>query len=362
MNLLKTQPPIRPAVLEEAAGWLVEFRSGDPQPSDRRDFDNWLRISPEHVRAYLTLLPTWENGAQLDLSRQPSAARLMQLARSGEDNVVPLAASSFDASVPPRKKSRVRGAAIAAAAAFALITATYFGYSAWRNPTYATGTGEQRSITLADGSTAELNSRSRLRVRFSERRRIVELLEGQALFSVAKNSARPFIVHSGLAAVRAVGTQFDVYKKSAGTIVTVVEGRVAVISSAATTDNANTAEAFAPGADSGDAASTPEILLVAGEQITVTAHPLTQPKKANLTVATAWTQRRLIFSATPLTEVAVEFNRHNSRRLTVGQGLETFRINGIFSSADPTALLGFLREQPGISVTESNTEVRVSRK
>src|SRR6185312_16380584 len=60
--------------------------------------------------------------------------------------------------------------------------------------------------------------------------RDVELIEGQALFAVAHDVARPFIVSAGNAAVRAVGTQFDVYRKQTGTTVTVVEGRVAVSS------------------------------------------------------------------------------------------------------------------------------------
>jgi hypothetical protein len=94
---------------------------------------------------------------------------------------------------------------------------------------YATGIGEQRTVTLSDGSTVELNSQSRLRVAFHPHERDVELLEGQALFHVAHDRTRPFLVQSEGAKVRAVGTQFDVYRKSDGTVITVVEGRVAVM-------------------------------------------------------------------------------------------------------------------------------------
>src|SRR5690606_26847429 len=88
--------------------------------------------------------------------------------------------------------------------------------------------GEQRTVTLADGSVIELNARSRIKVRYADRERAIDLLQGQALFRVAKDPTKPFIVASGGTYVRAVGTQFDVYKKSVGTVVTVVEGRVAV--------------------------------------------------------------------------------------------------------------------------------------
>src|SRR5205823_2531257 len=86
----------------------------------------------------------------------------------------------------------------------------------------------ERSIALPDGSLIELNARSSVRVRFTSNERAVELFEGQALFRVAKDPARPFIVSSDGKRVRAVGTQFDVYRKKASTTVTVLEGRVTV--------------------------------------------------------------------------------------------------------------------------------------
>src|SRR5258708_14766281 len=97
-------------------------------------------------------------------------------------------------------------------------------------PVYITALGEQRSIQFADGSTVELNSRSKISVKYSQQESDVDLLEGQAVFHVAHDVSRPFIVAVGATRVRAVGTQFDVYKKSNGTVVTVVEGRVAVYS------------------------------------------------------------------------------------------------------------------------------------
>src|SRR5262249_53251968 len=96
------------------------------------------------------------------------------------------------------------------------------------NPVYSTDIGEQRTIALKDGSRVELNARSKIKVLYSKERRSIELIEGQALFSVAKDPTRPFVVSSGNARVRAVGTQFDLYRKPVGTVVTVVEGRVAV--------------------------------------------------------------------------------------------------------------------------------------
>jgi transmembrane sensor len=171
----------------------------------------------------------------------------------------------------------------------------------------------------------------------------VALIEGQALFRVAKDKQRPFVVRAGDAEVRAVGTEFDVYKKQAETVVTVVEGRVETFS----------------GADGADAAA---IMLSAGEQLTVLPHTVTKPTRADTFAATAWVQKRLIFEETPLKEVAEEFNRYNRRPLTIDDAeLQTLKISGVYSSTDPASLINFLRSQNSISVIETENQVRVVR-
>jgi len=218
--------------------------------------------------------------------------------------------------------------------------------------TYRTGVGEQRTVRLFDGSTIELNAFSSIRVSLSKSVRDVDLVEGQAFFHVAKNPARPFLVHSDGTIVRAVGTQFDVYRKSTGTVVTVLEGRVAV--------------ADGPGAvGQVDAAAPAQLFLIAGEQVTVPAQHRMEdrpkPKQADVAVATAWVQKRLVFEETPLAEVAEEFNRYNTRHLLiVDPQLRTLGISGVYSSTDPDSLLGFLRAQPNIQLSESPGEIRVT--
>src|SRR5437879_5543547 len=203
-------------ILEEAADWLVEFSTGEADAGARQKFDTWLRTSPEHVRAYLELVPIWEEGALPPPHPDAGPDALIALARSA-DNVVPLAAKAAEVSKPAASSAprlhRRRGA-IAASAVLACVVG---GILAWlmlaRNPPYTTQVGEQRSIALPDGSLFQLNARSSVRVRFTSHERALELLEGQALFRVAKDPARPFIVASDGARVRAVGTQFDVYRK-----------------------------------------------------------------------------------------------------------------------------------------------------
>jgi transmembrane sensor len=267
----------------------------------------------------------------------------------------------------------------------------------WQS-TYATGIGERRLITLKDGSTIDLNSRSKVRVSFSDRERDVEFLEGQALFSVARDASRPFIVSVGKTAVRAVGTQFDVYRRSSGTTVTVVEGRVAVFGAldpgesgredgpdtrnSPTLDPSPTVEERSaspkrkghasagqpshllpfPSDDEG-ARSAGEVFVSAGEQVTVTERFIPAPKQVNVAAATAWTQHQLIFDGSPLRDVVDGFNRYNTRQIVIeDRALEEFHISGVYSSTDPASLFHFLRQQPGIDVIETDGSVRITRK
>lgn len=103
------------------------------------------------------------------------------------------------------------------------------------------------------------------------------------------------------------------------------------------------------------------VLLAAGQQLTVAANTPALPVPADVTEATAWTQRKLIFKSAPLSEVADEFNRFSTRQLIVDDPqLAGFHISGVYSSTSPASLVRFLREQPGIIVTESESGIEIS--
>jgi transmembrane sensor len=341
-------------IYQEASDWVVKNREGDLDAQETRRFDTWLRESPQHVRAYLEISSIWEDVSSLDPSWNVGAEELIAGARAKE-NVLQYPDPPAPGAAPSLVTRRGAWYALAALVSFLALGAWFYSQ---RN-TFSTDVGEQRSIVLNDGSTIELNSRSRVRVRFSAAERDVDLLHGQALFHVAKNPARAFVVHSDSTRVRAVGTQFDVYQKPAGTVVTVLEGRVAVI------------PARAPPRDNGSR-STEErgspppvpVLLSAGEQLMVTQTAITAPKRANVAAATAWTRRSLVFDSSPLTEVAEEFNRYNTRQLVIENPpqLADFHVSGVFSSVEPVLLVRFLRTQPEIVVEETDAEIRISKK
>jgi transmembrane sensor len=195
-------------------------------------------------------------------------------------------------------------------------------------------------------------------VRFAARERFVDLLDGQALFRVAKDKARPFIVSVNGTQVRAVGTQFDINYRKHGLVVTVVEGTVAVSGPDAP------ARSTKQPAQSGAA-----ILLDAGQQLTVpavasepnAAASAPRPQPVDIDTATAWTQRRLVFEATPLEDVAAEFNRNSERTIVIrGHDLDDFHVSGAFSSTDVQPFLRFLRAQSGVEVIEEADRIIIT--
>jgi transmembrane sensor len=324
-------------IYDEACEWFIECRAGELDETSRSQFDCWLRKSPEHLSAYLEIAAIWNEGPSLDPSSKWDRQALVSQATQDTGNVVTLARGEL-AAMPPTEVPPRRRRVFAIAACVAILGLAAAATSVWlvplRAPEYVTATGEQRSLALEDGSAIELNSRSKIQVRYSRHERTIDLLQGQALFHVAKDTARPFVVRSGEMRVSAVGTQFDMYQKPSGTVVTVLEGRVAVRS----------------------------VILATGEQAIITPKTVRKTEHPNLAAATAWTQRQIVFDSASLTEVAEEFNRYNQRELVIDRAaLGNLHVSGIFSSTDSASLIRFLRQRPGLRITETATEIRVEK-
>ncbi|MEJ1964494.1 MAG: FecR family protein [Gammaproteobacteria bacterium] len=335
---------IAPQIVEQASEWFIRMRERSVSAEDRAAFTDWLRASPLHGGAYLDIARLWVDAGQID------GAFEVEPIGAGPDNVVPLKSG---AERPSRSVSRRH---LAWAASFLLMLAG--GGTYWlvnRMPTYVTEVGEQRVVMLADGSVVRLNSRSRFRVRMSRSLREIELTQGQALFEVAHDTARPFIVRVGDVAVEAVGTQFDVNRKRSGTVVTVVEGRVTVGAGPAAAQN-GVAHSEASGAR--DA-----VFVSAGEQVTVAATgAMARTSKPNTAAAIGWLQEELVFDGQPLSDVVEEFNRYSRVPIVLDDAsLGEQRINGVFHTRHPDALLKFISRIDGVQVERSDEEIRISR-
>ena len=377
MEQPRSKGRMNPLILEEATTWFIDFNSGASDSARRTEFNDWLRRSPEHMQAYLQVSSVWEGSDVIGRGRADFDA-VVARARN-EVNVYSLDVAREEAAVFTREEtwerptgSRLRPWLLAMAASLLIVVGTSMivWHSVYGVPTYSTEIGEQSSLVLDDGSAVELNARSRMRVRFTQRERSVELLAGQALFRVAKDATRPFVVIAGGTRVRAVGTTFDVYRKSTGTVVTVVEGKVLVERQGSPAAESGTGSAVGTRSSSqaaqtsADAAPSraDEWLVSAGEQMRVHGADLEAPKPANLPMAMAWTQKELVFDSTPLREVVEEFNRYNRRQMAIRDaGLDDFHISGVFPSTDSTRIIQFLRRRFGVTVGEDGDVIEIRR-
>jgi transmembrane sensor len=327
-----------------AAHWLSVLSDENCTDAERRQFLVWLRASGQHVDEFLRLSRLNAHFGRRDLWPNQTIADLVEAARaSGEGNVATL---DYPAEiVPPRRERRTAHWAIAAAAACVFVAAGLIvgrsQFEQWFSPEYLTAVGEQRSITLADGSVVELNSQSRLRTRFGDNLRAVELLDGEAIFRVAKDPQRPFRVRTGATDIVAVGTAFNVKASYARTVVTVLEGRVRVN---------QREEMQRPSTQA--IQETGEFELAVGDQLIVAkAQPAIRVSLLDTEKVTSWTDRRLIFEDTSLTSVAAEFARYSSRSIRIEDAnVGERKINGVFDATDPASLVEFLSADETLDV------------
>jgi transmembrane sensor len=335
---------------EEACEWFVQFRASEADAQARREFDQWLRRSPECVKAYLEISAIWSEAPKLDSGGRWDIDSL--IAAASQADVIDLQPRSVEPEAGPdqRPGPRMRWLAVAGVAlCFAMATVLIIERSP--TTTFETTTGEQRFLTLTDGSTVNLNSQSAIEIRFTAAERGVVLNKGEALFHVARNAARPFIVSTDGTRVRAVGTEFDVYRKSAATIVSVLKGRVEV-SQPPQNRSGRTSEATA----------VEPLSLSAGYRVAVTRAGIGGSEPVDAAATIAWTQRQLIFDSASAADVAEEFNRYNSRRTIIDGDLAGLRLSGVFSSTDPMAFVRFLQDRFGVQVIETDSEIRVEKK
>jgi transmembrane sensor len=324
------------AIREAAAEWIVRLSDERAGSGDQSEFIAWLQRSQEHVREYLRAEKAW---LEMGGAARADSTSIGELLRGASLNVIPLSAvpAAQDAaagrrrSVPTRRMllGGVAAGVLAIAAGVAPWVASRFG-----SEIYATGVGEQRRIVLEDGSVVELNTHSRVRVRLTDAARDLQLLDGEAFFDVAHDAARPFRVRSGAVLVRAVGTQFNVYRQNERTVVTVIEGRVAIT-------NEERVEAAEP------------LELRAGDGAQASGTAALEAVPADPTKATAWRERRLIFENTTLGEAIAQFNRYNAQPLVIEDAaLAAERIDGVFEADNPRALTNFLTRRGDVELVQ----------
>jgi transmembrane sensor len=335
----------------EVSGWIETMRHASA--GDEMRFVAWLKESPRNVRDFLLMLSLDCALEKLDAERLHS---LEALIKKVDQRVRPLTLRPAPAAAA--RSRRLRWATLAAGVLVAAVGALFW-YAHPGFHEFETATGEQRTFELEDGSVVSLNTHSRVTVRLGTHAREVRLLRGEALFRVAHDPSRPFLVSTDDAVVQAVGTQFDVYRRDDGTVVAVLEGRVNVTTAAPAPAGSDGAAAAVAGRGAPRAAAVRS--LGASQEAQVSHEGSVSVREVNnVSDTVAWRERRLIFRDQTLERIVAEFNRYRAHPIRLqGSGVSERVYTGVFDADDADSLLQVLVRDPGLAVEREGEAILV---
>ena len=353
----------------EACAWLAQLDTGELTPADLDAFREWLSRSPRHA-------------AEIQQAAHLSADLNLLADLQGP---IKKALKQYQV-VMERPRSMLWRPAWGALASFLVVAAFVAtlvlqnaATSAAKWPLVATtAIGEYRKIDLEDGSSIEMNTDTRLKVSYGSRHRRVDLLQGEALFSVAKDNTRPFVVYAQGLYVEAVGTAFVVRRDSLRLEIMVTEGEVQVGVSEPITPNPRVGSLSSKSdSQQGARLSTPEtvrpISLSAGQRYiasaehdSLTRHTPVSTQNVDqreLARQLAWKDGLLEFSHTPLEDVIREVSRYTDLSIDIADPeLRALAFGGLFRTGDTVALFDALQSGYGIRVEYTDAEsVSLSR-
>ncbi len=314
----------------EASEWLIRLET-DPTPELKAAFDEWLATDARNRAAYLRLEKTWRHA---DVLR-----KLRPLEGEVDENIIDKFGEPGSRVAAPRPRAWLPWLTAAASLLIGVVgTAAWVSFerAGWQN--YKTEPGGFQRISLADGSTALLNTDSEIRVKMTSGRRQVVLSRGEALFNVGHDPRRPFDVTVADTVVRAVGTEFSVrFWDQQQVDILVKEGRVAI----------DPPDDLPEAKLAQQRVTMPSLsTLAAGEAVSVKARKMTVRKitAEEMTHKLAWTQGRLWFDRVTLAAAVAEFNRYNRRQLVIDDpAIESVAIGGTFDTQDVDNFIGALR-------------------
>jgi transmembrane sensor len=320
---------------QTAVEWLVRLRDGDLSEEETHAFADWLSQGVEYTDAF----------AKAERLFDEMIAVEMQLHTAGLPSEHQNAAPKLALAKRPLRKIKPwlaipLGLATAWLVAVGLVLPRHASLLDSLISDYYTQTGEIRAITLADGSQLLLNTNTAVSVEFRPAQRLIILLHGQVKFTVAKDSARPFEVKTDNLRVTALGTVFDIYRKTRDDITVMVQEH-AVTARIEETGNTNQSKQSAP------------VTIEEGQLLHYQSDgKLLPPTPVNLAQAAAWQHRHLSIKDRPLSTLVEELNRYRLGRIYLaGDSLKNLRVTGVFPLDNPDAALASIRNVLGLQLT-----------
>lgn len=297
---------------DDALGWIARFRGNSACDDDHRAFALWLAADDQHRKALDLMLDLWE-----DL---------------GSVRHLPFDEPIEEPANPARRRWLTGAGALAASALLATVLWPAGDTSSLQ--TLRTALGERREVTLEDGSRVFLNTDTRVNVSYQRGLRQLELVRGEAFFSVLPDSRRPFTVSAGDYQITAVGTAFNIRRQAdEASDITVTEGVVRV--------------------SRRSGGIQPPALLQASQQLRASANGLTAARNTNPRLHTAWQQGELIAEAMPLQDVLQELSRYHDLRIVPGdREVAALTVSGVFNLDHPRSVIKALERSLNLRTEE----------
>lgn len=319
-----------------AQDWFLRRGAGTRSSSEEEArFEAWRNADPRHRAAYEELSTLWSVIDPLE----PAFAPEGRMHRTK--------------TLPRRwpRRGWMWGGSVASGLAAACLLLFVFGPATSRLPArlladHSTTAGEQRVVSLPDGSIAWLNTDTAIDVVYSGERRRVKLLHGEALFEVRKDAGRPFDVTAVDGRTTAVGTAFAVKEADGGATVTVTEGTVRVTSP-----------------DQASASAEAGTSVEAGQQVSYRRGEAPGPVRGlDAAAATAWRHGAIVIRSRPLAEALAEIGRyHDGRIVLMGSPSRYGEVTARVALADLDGGIDAIAATHGLSVTRVTKYLMIVR-
>ena len=303
---------------DDASLWLVRLDNGNLSEQSRKELKAWLTADERHQVALKSMADVWHD----------------------MDNVLMMIndeSSSKSVSLWPVLTPVLKPFLLAASVSFLAIIIWVTMPLSVDKHSYATLIGQQMDTTFEDGSIVHLNTNSHIETEFSDEKRIIKLIKGEALFEVAHDPNRPFIVYAGDRLVQAIGTKFVVHLESENIQVTVTDGKVKMSKVAFDTTLNDIKELNSATILKDD------IFIAKGEKVVAASNQtpkLTQVKAENIERELSWLDGKLVFDNERLFDVIKEINRYDDIEIVLKDpSLHNIRISGRFDLGDSEALI-----------------------
>jgi len=278
--------------VKEAAIWLARLRADDRSAEDERAFRAWLMADPRHAAAFESVNGVWD-----------SIGALSRDLRSGEVRL---------------ETGLNRRALVTGGIGLAIVTGGSFAFlQSAAAEVYKTEVGEQKHVTLKDGTGIFLDTDTKLVVDFTEKSRKVDLRYGRANFRVAPDASRAFAVEAAQKLVIGTRSTFDVRRDGDNISVLLIHGEATVKNIAANVEGGRQ--------------------LSDGERLSFTSGQSPKLDKPNLLPLIAWHTGQAIFENSTLADVVHEMNRYSTVKLEVDDTrISRFKVSGVYRVGDNT--------------------------